>query len=88
MHPADEAARCLGGSLFEPEAEPSEVTPTSCPGLADPIKQIGDPCPHRLAGTQNVQIWTASVMIGIEPTTAPNGGYVRWAGDLVGHGQQ
>ena len=43
---------------LEMEGEPSEVTPTSCPGPADPIKQISDPCPHRLAGAQNVQIWT------------------------------
>ena len=31
MRPADEAARCPAGSLFEMEGEPYEVTPTSCP---------------------------------------------------------
>jgi hypothetical protein len=56
------------------EEKPSEVAPTSCPGPADPIKQISDPCPHRLAGAQNVQIWTASVVIGIEPMPAQIGG--------------
>jgi hypothetical protein len=34
------------------------------------MKQISDPCPHRLAGAQNVQIWTASVVNGIEPMPA------------------
>jgi hypothetical protein len=63
-----------GGSLFEMEEEPCEVTPTSCPGPAHPGKQIGAPCPHRLVGAQNVQIWTASVVIGIEPMPAQNGG--------------
>jgi hypothetical protein len=27
-------------------------------------------------GVQNAQIWMAGVVIGIEPTSAPNGGYV------------
>jgi hypothetical protein len=32
------------------------------------------PCPHRHAGAQNSPIWTASVMTGLEPAAAHNGG--------------
>ncbi len=35
--------------------------------------QTSDPCPHRLLGAQNAQLWTASVLIGIELTSAQNG---------------
>jgi hypothetical protein len=52
--PADEAGQCPGGSLFEIQGKAGEVTPTSCAGPAGPRKQIRDPCPHRLAGAQNV----------------------------------
>jgi hypothetical protein len=43
------------------------------PGSGGPIKQISDPRPRRLAGAQNVQIWTASLVIGIEPMPAQAG---------------
>ena len=39
--------------------------------------KASDPCPHRLAGAQNSPIWTASVMIGLEPAAAHNGGSMR-----------
>jgi hypothetical protein len=66
-------------------SEPSEATPTSCPGPADPIKQITDPCPHRLASAQNAQIWTASVVISIEPMPAQSGGYLGTGVDRHEH---
>jgi hypothetical protein len=59
------------------EGEPSEATPTSCPGPADPIKQITDPYPHRLASAQNVQICAAGAERGIDAATAPIGGAAR-----------
>jgi hypothetical protein len=36
--------------------------------------QTSDTYPHRHAGAQNAQIWMAIIMIGIEPTSAHNGG--------------
>jgi hypothetical protein len=40
VRPADEAARCPGGSLFGDTGEPCEVAPISYPGPVDPKKQI------------------------------------------------
>jgi hypothetical protein len=37
-------------------------------------KVISDLC---RATAQNAQLWTASVLIGIEPTSAQNGGYLK-----------
>jgi hypothetical protein len=41
-------------------------------GPGRPPDYTGDPCSHGLVGKQIAQIWAASVLIGIHPTTAPN----------------
>lgn len=37
----------------------------------------GDPRPHQLVGTQDPRIWAVSVLTGIEPAAAQDGGTVR-----------
>ena len=42
---ADEAVRRRDDSLFDVQESQLRFTPTSRTGLADPTKQVSDPCP-------------------------------------------
>jgi len=49
---------------------------TECP-VQDTIEAAILPCHGRLLGAQNAHLWTASVLIGIGPTSAQNGESAR-----------
>jgi hypothetical protein len=48
-------------------------------------KDVNQRSPSRLVDAQNAQIWTASVVIGIEPKSTQIGGSVRVLRDIPCH---